>query len=75
MSEMNIDQTIDLIRKEWHGRTAKVRPWSKRRGSSVLIPLIQKNGEWNLLFGKDGYGKVKTTDQNHRFVLQAFQRR
>ena len=50
MSEINIDQTIDLIRKEWHGRTAKLRPLSKRRGSSVLIPLIQKNGEWNLLF-------------------------
>ena len=50
MKETNIDRTLDLIRSEWHDRTAKVRPWSNRRGSAVLIPLIKKNDEWHLLF-------------------------
>lgn len=50
MNDKQITELLDKIRSDWGGRTAKVRPWSNRRGSAVLLPLIQKDGEWYLLF-------------------------
>ncbi len=50
MNDTQITKTIDQIRSEWSDRTAKVRAWNNRRGSSVLIPLIRKDDSWHLLF-------------------------
>ena len=50
MNDIQITETIDQIRSAWGNRTAKVRAWNNRRGSSVLIPLIRKDDSWHLLF-------------------------
>lgn len=50
MNDTQITQTLDLIRSQWSDREAQVRPWNKRRGSAVLIPLIRKEDSWHVLF-------------------------
>lgn len=50
MNDTQITETINRIRTEWHDRKAQVRPWNKRRGSAILIPLIKKDSIWQLLF-------------------------